>query len=258
MRTWLIGLLSLTFTQKNTHTHIHIHIQTHTHTHTHIHTHTHTQTDTHTHTHTHRASEVDDSSHTKIKSLNSSRRFEFSPPPCRAMVFISVVLLLRLQVSLGFVNYTTFATSGNHAPTTIWYRFLLQRNSFLTTRIRSFFLFNWLFSGSTSCCNETAQLRPARSLYGYHFYELKWTQSVLSLASHISLFNLFTSLWHTGAGLGLTRWAWWAVWAGTTHGGDQTSNFWISKLDSFPVHSLECRGLQFTPLKTCLKYWEIP
>ena len=42
------------------------------------------------------------------------------------------------------------------------------------------------------------------------------------------------------------------------HGGDLAWSIWISRLDSFPVHSVEWRGLPFTPVKTCLKFWGFP
>jgi len=44
----------------------------------------------------------------------------------------------------------------------------------------------------------------------------------------------------------------------STHGGDHIENISISRLDSFPVHSFEWRGLPFTPVKTCLKIWGLP
>jgi len=44
----------------------------------------------------------------------------------------------------------------------------------------------------------------------------------------------------------------------TVHGGDHTSNIWISRLDCCPVHYLEWRGLPFTSVNTCLKFWDSP
>jgi len=44
----------------------------------------------------------------------------------------------------------------------------------------------------------------------------------------------------------------------TARGGDQTSNICISRLDSFPVHSFEWRGLPFTPVKKCWIFWGLP
>jgi len=44
----------------------------------------------------------------------------------------------------------------------------------------------------------------------------------------------------------------------SAHGGDETSNICISRLDSFSVHSFEWRGLLFTPVKNWLKFWGLP
>jgi len=41
------------------------------------------------------------------------------------------------------------------------------------------------------------------------------------------------------------------------HGGDQTWNICNSRLETFPVHSCEWRGLPFTPEKI-MKFWELP
>jgi len=44
----------------------------------------------------------------------------------------------------------------------------------------------------------------------------------------------------------------------TAHGGDQTEKIWISRLYTFRVGSIEWRGLPFTLVKTCLKFWGVP
>jgi len=44
----------------------------------------------------------------------------------------------------------------------------------------------------------------------------------------------------------------------SAHGGDQTWNIWISRFNSFPVHSFEWRGLLFTSVKICLICWGLP
>jgi len=43
-----------------------------------------------------------------------------------------------------------------------------------------------------------------------------------------------------------------------SHGGDQSEHMCISRLEDFPVHSFEYRGLPFTSVKTCLKFWGVP
>ena len=44
----------------------------------------------------------------------------------------------------------------------------------------------------------------------------------------------------------------------TSHGGEQTSNMWISRFACFPGHLCEWRGLPFTPVKKSLKILGLP
>jgi len=45
---------------------------------------------------------------------------------------------------------------------------------------------------------------------------------------------------------------------GTIHGGDQTSNIWISRSNDCLVKSCEWRGLRLHTWKTCTKFWGLP
>jgi len=48
------------------------------------------------------------------------------------------------------------------------------------------------------------------------------------------------------------------IYVCATHGGDQISNIWISRLSGFPVHSFEWQGLPCTFVKPYLKFWGLP
>jgi len=43
-----------------------------------------------------------------------------------------------------------------------------------------------------------------------------------------------------------------------THGGDQTSNIWISRSDRIPVSSSKRWGLLSITVKTCFNFWGLP
>jgi len=213
------------------------HVHTHTHEHTHTHslslTHTHTvtgystpststciQNKLHVHTHTHEHTRKHTHTHAHAHAHTRIRTHSWIPH-----LYLSSIVHIYTCSTHFYVDTHTYSTSL--CPLAQW------------LGIQVYFTFICIHTYTLTCVY-------LHCIYISIFY-------TLSLVLHLPS-SVHTYIPHTRICTRIKS-ATLASWTGTAHGGDQTENICMSRLDDFLVHCFQWKVLPFTYVKICLKLW---